>query len=271
MSRYANRKADHQENAEASGPKTVICPNNAGQGIQNVNKPEHYPSWVDTFAWPEGATAWALFLTLLVVGWQSTETRRSARATEKSVDLSAAANSQWIKLKLLDMYSEVEPGQSDPPSVISLKCRWSILNPSTQPLTLHEVKVAIARDDAWHICEFDFDEVAPPGEDGRIVIVPIDLSAEETAEYFKEGVEYSIAIHAVFTGINGRRSHQDWGDLFYFHRGQVEWNASVGKGPQREYDQAHEDESTLVPSGREIYESIASIPQPKKKTKRKPN
>lgn len=238
---------------------------------QNTDQGEPRPPWWHKLlAWPEGITAWLLLLTLGAIIWQSWETRKAAQATEKSVDLAAAANSQWIKLKLLDMYSEVEPGQPDPPSAITLKCRWAILNPSAQPLTLHAVKVDIARDDAWHVCEFDFDEIIPPGEDGQIVIVPISLSAEETAEYLKSGVEYSIAIHTLFTGVNGRRSHQDWGDLFYFCKGRVEWNATLGKGPQREYKDEFEDEGTIVPSERVIYESNGPTPKSKKKTK-KPN
>lgn len=46
-------------------------------------------SWIGAFAWPSGVTAWALLLTLLVVAWQSAETRAAARATEESVTLAA--------------------------------------------------------------------------------------------------------------------------------------------------------------------------------------
>lgn len=189
---------------------------------------------VKWLAWVKDPNWWLVIaagVTGVFVCWQSWETHKSAEATRKSVDLSAAANSQWVRLKLLGMYSEIEPQQPDPPPVITIKCRWAILNPSTQPLTLHRVKVDVARDDAWHVSVFDFDEVVPPGKDGKIVIVPILLSANETAEYRKDGVEYSIAIHVLFTGTNGRESSQSWGDLFYFCKDQVEWNASLGKGP----------------------------------------
>jgi hypothetical protein len=81
MSRYAeNRKAEHQENAQVGGPNAVIPPNGNGQSTQNANKPHQYPNWIDTFTWPEGATTWALFLTLIVIAWQSTETRDAAKA-----------------------------------------------------------------------------------------------------------------------------------------------------------------------------------------------
>lgn len=216
---------------------------------------------IERFHWWSDTNVWLVIIAAITgsfICWQSWETHKSAEATRKSVELSADANSQWIKLKLLDMYSEVDKGQSDPPSTIMLKCRWMILNPSSLPLTLHKVKVAVERDDVWRVSEFDFEEVVPPGEDGKILIVPIPLNTGETAEYLEDGAEFSIAIGAWFSGVNGRKSYQHWGDLFYFRQGEVEWNASLGKGPQREYDEAFEDEGTLVPSGRQIYEFNSS-------------
>jgi len=86
MSRYAeNRKAKHQDNAQGSSPNTVISPNGNSQGAQNTNEPHKYPNWIDTFAWPEGATAWALFLTLLVIAWQSVETRAAVDAANSQI------------------------------------------------------------------------------------------------------------------------------------------------------------------------------------------
>ena len=86
-SRYAeNRKENSQANVQASSPKASISPSDAGKSAQNAYKPEHYPSWADTFTWPEGATVWALFLTLMVIAWQSTETRDAAKAALVSAD-----------------------------------------------------------------------------------------------------------------------------------------------------------------------------------------
>jgi hypothetical protein len=49
------------------------------------NPPRHF----EIFAWPEGVTAWALLLTLVVIAWQSVETRAAAKAGE------VAAVSKW--------------------------------------------------------------------------------------------------------------------------------------------------------------------------------
>lgn len=45
------------------------------------------PSWHHFFAWPDGATAWAIILTLIVLADQTRQTARSTQATERSVAL----------------------------------------------------------------------------------------------------------------------------------------------------------------------------------------
>ncbi len=61
---------------------------------------EHPASWVETFAWPNGVTAWALLLTLLAIAWQSAETRAAARATEESVTLAADTAKRQLRAYL---------------------------------------------------------------------------------------------------------------------------------------------------------------------------
>src|SRR5208283_1899320 len=95
MSRYAeNRKAEHQDNAQGCSPIAVISPNGNGHGTQNANKPHQYPMWIDTFAWPEGATTWALFLTLIVIAWQSSETKILEGSVAAAKDSAEAAKDQ---------------------------------------------------------------------------------------------------------------------------------------------------------------------------------
>jgi hypothetical protein len=104
MSRYAeNRKAQEGDDAQGSSPRAAVGPPDGNKGAQNADKPHHHPDWIDTFAWPEGATTWALLLTLIVIGWQSTETRVAARGSEKSaeaalrtVQIMADSERPWI-------------------------------------------------------------------------------------------------------------------------------------------------------------------------------
>jgi hypothetical protein len=43
--------------------------------------------WDRFVKWPEGITAWAIIATLIVIGWQSWETRKAAQATRKSAEV----------------------------------------------------------------------------------------------------------------------------------------------------------------------------------------
>jgi hypothetical protein len=80
MSRYAeDRKAKHQENANQVNSVT-LTPGKTNDGTEKTDETEDSPSWVGTFTWPEGVTAWALLLTLFVIAWQSTETRDAAKS-----------------------------------------------------------------------------------------------------------------------------------------------------------------------------------------------
>ncbi len=86
MSRYAeNRKASAPGHTEPCSPTATVAPYDAYKATNDTGKPQNPPSWIDTFAWPEGATVWALLLTLFVIAWQSAETREAARASLKSV------------------------------------------------------------------------------------------------------------------------------------------------------------------------------------------
>ena len=46
---------------------------------------DYLPWGYDLVGWPEGITTWAILLTLGAIIWQSSETRKAARAAEKSV------------------------------------------------------------------------------------------------------------------------------------------------------------------------------------------
>lgn len=253
-----------ERNEAKNGQPAVISPHSQNeQPYAQANQPQSSSNpragntTLERSHWWSDPNWWLVIVAGITGGficWQSWETHESAEATRKSVELSANANTQWVRLKLLDMYSESERNVAKPPPEITLNCRWIILNPSSQPLTLHWVKVGVARDDTWHVCEFRFEEVISPGEEDKIVIVPISLGVEDTAEYMKSGVEHSVSFGVKFTGVNGKPSYQGWGDLFFFHKGKVKWNASLGKRPQSEYDEKYEDEGTIVPSDREIYE-----------------
>lgn len=81
MSRYAeNRKASKATNTQPSSPQISVAPNDASKTPKNTDKPKNPPSWVETFAWPDGVIARVLILTLIVIAWQSVETCAAAKA-----------------------------------------------------------------------------------------------------------------------------------------------------------------------------------------------
>lgn len=49
------------------------------------NYPSSGPSWNVLFSWPEGITGWAVIATLIVIGWQSYETGRSADIANRTL------------------------------------------------------------------------------------------------------------------------------------------------------------------------------------------
>jgi hypothetical protein len=61
------------------------------------DSPGNYLPWgYILVAWPEGVAAWAIILTLVVIGWQSNETRNAAIAAAKGVDATITAERSWI-------------------------------------------------------------------------------------------------------------------------------------------------------------------------------
>ena len=120
-----NRKAENQNNAQSSSPQAAIAPNDASKSLQNTNKPHHHPDWIDTFTWPDGATVWALLLTLMVIAWQSTETRDAAKATAKGAEAQMNADRAWVLIH----------GIRNPPTL------EQCLHNATVPGIAYEVKI----------------------------------------------------------------------------------------------------------------------------------
>ncbi len=63
----------------------VSCYTDPSNQTKQADASGSKPIWRKLIAWPEGVTALAVICTLLVVAWQSVETRAAAIATEESV------------------------------------------------------------------------------------------------------------------------------------------------------------------------------------------
>jgi hypothetical protein len=109
MSYYAeHRKEIYGRHAKPSKPVAPVTKSDTGDAVADANESEYPPSWIDTFAWPEGATAWFLLFTLFVIAWQSAETRSAAKASKKSAQAALA------QIKIMKQSADIGKGATVP-------------------------------------------------------------------------------------------------------------------------------------------------------------
>lgn len=248
MSRYAeNRKAEHQDNAQASSPNAVISPNGNGQGAQNTNEPHKYPSWIDTFAWPEGATAWALFLTLMVIAWQSVETRAAADAAKDSIRLQEIALAQWPDIQIIGLVLLQRP---ESPNRLTLTMRWKVLNNTALPFTIHGIEIHLAKStNAWEINRVKETETLPPGggdlRNFYPFFVEVDLDEEETAEFLSNCVVITVQINVSYVDASGKSQERFFGDQYECTKTSMKTMDTWGKSPRKRIE-SDDSPSTIV-------------------------
>jgi hypothetical protein len=200
MSRYAEyRKAEHQDYAQRVRPEATIRPPSADKGANVAEKPKYSPSWVETFTWPEGVTAWALLLTLFVLAWQSNTATRAARAAEASIRLQEIGMEQWVVLN--NWRAEVIPNSgllyTDGSNRNQLRVRVDIVNPSNFPLTLTKAVIVFHLPiDTPSFFEAPRDHFLPPNAP-YTVDVPLTISAQ-FAERFNDHLA-AVRIEGQFT------------------------------------------------------------------------
>lgn len=113
------------------------------------------PWWAVLYTWPEGFTTWAIIGTGFVIAWQSSETRKAAKATEAQAEISREALVSQFRPKIA-----VRRVRLDPPATKYFDRRmdgiWKL------ELTLHNIGGTTA-----HVqkCQGFFN--LQSGEDGR--------------------------------------------------------------------------------------------------------
>ena len=205
MSRYAeNCKAEHQEHAQGSSPNAVISPNSNGQGAQNTNEAHQCPSWIDTFAWPEGVTAWSLLLTLLVIAWQSTETREAAQTTRDSVSQmqrQADLTERQIELLESEQWFKIDNWEVQPPDCPPgwLTISFDITNPGDRPFLMEgEAKLALTPQGPGVTYEITPIPLIPQKPERRVIVQR--MSPDVCARY-EESQHTALIIYFTVHGI----------------------------------------------------------------------
>lgn len=138
MSYYAeHRKEAYERHAGPGNP--VVVPVTKSDAGKDAHESGYPPSWIDAFAWPEGATAWFLLFTLFVVAWQSGETRSAAKASKKSAEAAlrqadhmVASDRAWL------IITSENAGGSVPWSGVPPPYWWIVKNVGNTPAILLE-------------------------------------------------------------------------------------------------------------------------------------
>jgi hypothetical protein len=64
------------------------------------NAERNFPRWYRLFSWPEGITAWAIILTLIVIAEQTSQTRVAAEAALLNAKAVINAERPWIMVSV---------------------------------------------------------------------------------------------------------------------------------------------------------------------------
>jgi hypothetical protein len=137
-----NKDARSKEtSADKSSPAALSAPNRQNNGGADAAKPcdeppvshapLHDPNWVLVIV---GS------ITCLVVGWQSWETRKSAQATHKTVELQELAYNQWLNVE--DWKTSITTGKGR----IVLRLQFKVVNPTSFPLTITQAYFTVLGD-----------------------------------------------------------------------------------------------------------------------------
>ncbi|MGA2992689.1 MAG: hypothetical protein ABSD88_19645 [Candidatus Korobacteraceae bacterium] len=95
---------DHADRTaqQASAPNNTsvsAVADNTHPAENKENPQRHLPRWHRFFSWPEGITAWAIFLTLMAIAEQTKQTAKAAKAAQDSANAAYGsvrfAEAQW--------------------------------------------------------------------------------------------------------------------------------------------------------------------------------
>jgi hypothetical protein len=83
------QKASNQDTKQSQnqGNTTITVTDDHSSQIESQQRADKPQGWHRFVAWPEGVTAWAVLLTLVVLGIQTNEIRKSVRAVQNSIVL----------------------------------------------------------------------------------------------------------------------------------------------------------------------------------------
>jgi hypothetical protein len=121
------------------------------------------------FTWPEGITVWAIIATGFVIAWQSNETRKTAEASRRSIEMQEAEFVQW-----LDMgdWSVEQDTVATHAGTMAVQIIFPLVNNTTRPLFIQHVRTTliIGTDRTHSVFRTEDAKKIPPKDEYRVVI-----------------------------------------------------------------------------------------------------
>jgi hypothetical protein len=153
-------------------------------------------------AWPEGITCWAVIATLIVIGWQSWETRKAAEASRDSITLTLGKERPRVSVTAPEDRVTVFV----PDVLWTEKVDITVANDGlTQALNVLALGNALA-------IESDIPP-EPPVDDMAVLPVPTILRANSNPQtvsiYIKKALTSESVPHVFYIHVFGRLSYED--------------------------------------------------------------
>lgn len=129
------------------------------------------PSWYGFFRWPNGATTWAIILTLMAIAEQTRETARAATATEASVEevkRQVTASHDGLRAWIAGNVTEIEPIKNPLGEIYPEQRRfqWEIKNYGQTPAFIKLMAVEYSITDSADVIDI---QKAPPRATNRFL------------------------------------------------------------------------------------------------------
>jgi hypothetical protein len=254
MSQYVESDKKHYEDGAKQAKAAAVAKGEDGNAYDDAHKPYEPPVWAKYVTFPEGVGAWAVILTLFVIGWQSIETRAAAKATEAatgasrdSIRLQEIALAQWPDIEIIGHMLEREP---ESPEKLILRMRWKVLNSTSLPFTLDGIEIHLAKTaEFWEISQIEEESTLPPGGGGLKNFYPffvdVELDRKETERFLANGLAITVQMKVYYTDAAGNSQERFFGEQYECTKTSMKIMEGLGKTPKKRIER-DDSPSTIV-------------------------
>jgi hypothetical protein len=187
-----------QQSGEKPAQSDNSVSNNPPNGI--TNSKGNQPFWFRFVRWPEGVGAWAIILTLFVIGEQTRETAKAAKATEASVEAGKDTAKRQLRAYVTVIIGDAvfqERRDEDKGGDLMFECRPLLVNNGQTPARKIRFKARAAilpvpLPKEIHLPEEPDegigDSILGPQQNANMFALVDGFRADDEAESLKKGV-----------------------------------------------------------------------------------